>query len=353
MNKMTKILVVLLSALSLNVSAFAGELTVTGTAKASYAIGGADQNAGKGLGISNEIGLGASGELDNGWKWNYAIALDPSATSGTANNDDQSLTLSTSYGTVGAFITTGGLSTETGWGIGANGVGNDFASVMTAVYGADISDYHNIQYHLPAGLIPFGGMVKVGYAPNLANTTSYAADWKSAGQVNGEELGHDATHVQVSAAPIDGLSIGADYFETSGGNTTGQTPTAGNAYAKYTSGPVTVGYRTGFSDVGITAKNTAITNYENTAYGIQLALNDQVTVSYSTEKNKKRTRAAIVAGAAGNVKTDVESTTNHIQVAYNIGGATVGLTNVDASNSDYSSTAKDETMTLLTIAMAF
>ena len=349
---MTKILVVLLSALSLNVSAFAGELTVTGTAKASYAIGGADQNAGKGLGISNEIGLGASGELDNGWKWNYAIALDPSATSGTANNDDQSLTLATSYGTVGAFITTGGLSTETGWGIGANGVGNDFASVMSAVYGNDISDYHNIQYHLPAGLLPLGAMVKVGYAPNLAATTTTAADFKSAGPVNSEELGHDATHVQISASPVDGLSIGADYFETSGANTAGQAPTAGNAYAKYTAGPVTVGYRTGYNDVGLTAKSAAITNYENQAYGIQLALNDQVTVSYSTEKNKKRTRAAIVAAATSAVKTDVESTTNHIQIAYNIGGATVGITNIDASDSDFTA-SKDETMTLFTIAMAF
>jgi hypothetical protein len=346
MNKITKILVVLFSVLSLNASAFAGELSVTGTAKASYNIGGADRNAGKGLGITNEIGLGASGELDNGWTWNYAIALDPAATTGTANNDDQSLTLTTSYGTVGAFITTGGLSTETGWGIGANGVGNDFASTMTAVYGNDISDYHNVQYHLPAGLLPFGGMIKVGYAPNLANTTTTAADFKSDGSVNGQELGASASHIQVSASPVDGLAIGADYFETSGANTTGQAPTAGNYYAKYTSGPVSVGYRFGYNDVGITAKNTAITNYENTAYGIQVALNDVTTVSYSTEKNKKRTRAAIVAAASSAVKTDVESTVNHIQVAYNIGGATLGLTKIDASDSDFTANL-DESKTIL------
>ena len=352
MNKMTKILVVLISVFSLSTSAFAGALSVTGTAKASYNIGGADQNAGKGLGISNEIGLGASGELDNGWTWNYAIALDPAATTGTANNDDQSLTLTTSYGTVGAFITTGGLSTETGWGIGANGVGNDFASVMTAVYGNDISDYHNVQYHTPAGLLPFGATIKVGYAPNMANTTTTAADFKSDGSVNTQELGSSAVHYQVSASPISGLSVGADYFETNDGYTTGQKPTAGNAYAKYTSGPVTVGYRTGFNDVGITAKSAAITNYENVAYGLQVALNDQISVSYSTEKNKKRTRAAIVNSATSAVKTDLESTTNHIQLAYNIGGATVGITNVDASDSDFTA-GKNETKTLLTIAMAF
>jgi hypothetical protein len=351
MNKITKILVVLFSVLSLNVSAFAGELSVTGTAKATYNIGGADRNANKGLGVTNEIGLGASGELDNGWTWNYAIALDPAAAS-TVNNDDQSLTLTTSYGTVGAFITAGGLSTETGWGIGANGVGNDFASTMTAVYGADISDYHNVQYHTPAGLLPFGVVAKVGYAPNLANTTSYSSDWKVDGQVNTAELGDSATHYQVSAAPIDGLAIGADYIETSGGFTTGQKPTAGNAYAKYTSGPVTVGYRKGYSDVGITAKNTAKTNYENTAYGIQVALNDAMSVSYSTEKSTASTRAAIVATASSNVKTDVTSTVNHIMIAYNIGGATLGLTKIDASDSDYTASI-DETKTILSIAMAF
>ena len=351
MNKITKILVVLFSVLSLNVSAFAGELSVTGTAKASYNIGGADRNAGKGLGITNEIGLGASGELDNGMTWAYAIALDPAAAS-TVNNDDQSLTLTTPYGTVGAFITAGGLSTETGWGIGANGVGNDFASVMTAVYGEDISNYHNVQYHTPAGLLPFGVVAKVGYAPNLANTTTTAADFKSDGTVNGQELGASATHYQLSASPIDGLSIGADYFETSGGYTTGQKPTAGNAYVKYTNGPVTIGYREGYSDVGITAKNTAKTNYLNEAYGIQVALNDQVSVSYSTEKSTAKTRAAIVAGAAGNVKTEVESSVDHLMIAYNIGGATLGLTRIDASDSDYTS-ALDETKTILSIAMAF
>lgn len=351
MNKITKILVVLFSVLSLNVSAFAGELTVTGTAKASYNIGGEDRNANKGIGITNEIGLGASGELDNGWTWNYAIALDPAAAS-TVNNDDQSLTLTTSYGTVGAFVTAGGLSTEHGWGVGANGVGSDFGKVMTQVFGSDVSSYQNVQYHTPAGLLPFGVVAKVGYAPNLANNESFANDFKVDGQVNGAELGKSATHYQLTAAPIDGLAIGADYFETSGAVTTGQTPTSGNVYAKYTNGPVTVGYRTGYSDVGITAKNTAKTNYENQAYGIQVALNDSVSVSYATEKSTAKTRAAIVAGAAGNVKTEVESTQNFIMLSYNIGGATLGLTKIDADDSDYTA-GIDETKTVLSIAMAF
>ena len=352
MNKLTKILLVVLSTLSISLNAIAGELTVTGTAKASYAIGGADQNANKGLGITNEIGLSASGELDNGYTWSYAIALDPSNTSGTVNNDDQALSIATPYGTVGAFITTGGLSTELGWGVGAVGIGSDYASTMTSVFGNDISDYQNVQYHLPAGLLPLGITAKVGYAPNLANSTTYASDYRSAGVQTTQELGKSATHYQVSAAPVTGLTVGADYFETSGADTKGQAPTAGNVYAKYTTGPVTIGYRTGYNDVGLTAKDTAITNYENDAYGIQFAVNDQLSLSYGVEKNTARTRAAIVNGKASAVKTSAESELTFIQAAYNIGGATVGIARIEGDDSDYLAN-KDETMTLLSIAMAF
>ena len=59
----------------------AGELTVTGSAKASYAVTSSDGTAAsndsaKGLGIENEFTLGASGELDNGFTWSYAVDID-------------------------------------------------------------------------------------------------------------------------------------------------------------------------------------------------------------------------------------------------------------------------------------
>ena len=53
MKNITKSLLVLVSALSISFAAVAGEMTITGSAKASYAIGGADDSNGKGLGISN------------------------------------------------------------------------------------------------------------------------------------------------------------------------------------------------------------------------------------------------------------------------------------------------------------
>ena len=68
MNKLNKLLVAVLSSLLVSASAFAGDLAVTGSAKASYAINGGDSNN-KGLGISNELKFAATGDLDNGFTW--------------------------------------------------------------------------------------------------------------------------------------------------------------------------------------------------------------------------------------------------------------------------------------------
>jgi hypothetical protein len=346
MKKITKITLVLLSSLALSFSAIAGELSVTGSVKASYTIGGASKEANKGLGVSNEFALGAAGELDNGMAWTYKMALDPSATTGTTNNDDQSLTLNTNgLGTVGVFITTGGLSKELGYGIGANGVGSDFASTMTMKYGEDVSNYHNIQYHTPADLLPFGIAAKVGYAPNLGNTTTTAADFKAQGSQNAATYGANATHYQITAAPIDGLGVGADYFETSGSKTKGQAPTSGNVYAKYSVGAFTVGAAKGYYDIG-TATAIGAMQYNSQMLGVQFAVNDALSISVSEEDQEQRTAGADLT------RTGLTSEVRSLQAAYNVGGATLGVTRQETDNADFT-TGREETMTLLTVVMAF
>ena len=64
----------MLTSISLFGSANAGELSVSGTAKATYNIE-SGANTGKGLGITNELNFSASGELDNGYTWSYSCLL--------------------------------------------------------------------------------------------------------------------------------------------------------------------------------------------------------------------------------------------------------------------------------------
>ena len=70
MNKLTKLIVSVISSVMIMTSASAGEFSVTGGVKATYTILGNTGTAGthglgRGLGISNEFSLSASGELDN------------------------------------------------------------------------------------------------------------------------------------------------------------------------------------------------------------------------------------------------------------------------------------------------
>ena len=97
MKKITKILISLFASTMVSLSAFAGELTVTGTAKATYNTVSGAANGDNTLGVANEFTIGAAGELENGWTWTYALDMDPADTAagGAALNDDSALTLST------------------------------------------------------------------------------------------------------------------------------------------------------------------------------------------------------------------------------------------------------------------
>ena len=174
MNKLTKLLFSVFTSVAIATSAFAGEFTVSGSAKATYTIlsntGTAGTHAiGKGLGISNEFSLTASGELDNGMTWSYAQDID-----GATVQDDASITMGTDYGTIKICVSECGLSTKyafdnSAYGIGSdNGYGHGAAATTTMQYGSNISSYNNVQYHLPADLLPYSTTFKVGVTPGGA-----------------------------------------------------------------------------------------------------------------------------------------------------------------------------------------
>jgi len=352
MKQITKTLLVLVSALSISFAATAGELSISGAAKASYVIGGADEAQGKGLGVSNELNATASGEMDNGWSWSYSTELDP-ADGGAASNDDSQLVINMGdVGTIGIYDSEGGLSQELGYGIGALGTGYDWGSTMTVTAGLDVSSHPNIQYHFPADLLPFGMSAKVGYAPDMSDGNGNS--FQNTGGINPPaNAGQTMTGITASMSPIDGLSIGADYHYTDGQLvTTVQDAESGNYYAQYAMGNFKVGYNKGYHAPGLTAKNGVVTMYENTSMGIEFAVNDSLSVSYNDEDFEATTTVAQVAAASTRVKTSVESNQETIQVAYVMGGATAGLAIVEVDNADYTA-SKEEKKTLFTIAMDF
>ena len=324
-------------------------MSVSGGATATYTTNGDDASAGKNIGISNEIDFSASGELDNGYTWNYVVQLDGDNTA----NDDTSLTIGTDMGTVGFFVTEGGLSTEL-HGVGALGVGFDYASPASFETGYDVSSYSNVQYHTPADLLPYGIGIKVGYVPNMSATTQLSAK-ESDTTLTTQAEGRSLQMAQVSAAPIDGLSIKGDVAVTDseGGDANGDDGVAANVGAKYTIGQVSVGYvEGGYQPATGAAANDETIYYENKFYGVQFDVNDAVSISYNVDESIKNTRTAVAAAATAGTKATIAMEQESLQLAYTVGGATIGIADVEVSNSDYTA-GKAETQTVISLGISF
>ena len=340
----------------------AGELSVTGSAKASYAITSSDGTAAsndsaKGLGIENEFTLGASGELDNGYTWSYAVDID--SVESSATNDDAKLTLTTPMGTIGMFLGEGGLGVDNAasQSVVARPSDTSFNEQMTDTY--DIDGYDNIQYHTPADMLPFGITAKIGYAPSglataandftatgATNNRLATTDSASAGGIVLHAGGSSVSHYQVKAAPIDGLNIGADYFEASGVlGSTDQAPESGAYFATYAFGPATIGYSKSYLAAPVNGITTAaVEDVRNEKFSIGVNVNENLSVSFEEEES-------IPSLATGSTATYTMTSTG-IQAAYTMGGMTLGVAMNDHENAGYTQN-KDVKDTVFTVEMAF
>ena len=338
------------TSISLFSSANAGELSVSGTAKATYNIVGETAQK-KGLGVTNELNFTASGELDNGYTWSYSMELDPGANDATnestMDNDDTKLTLTTPYGTVGVFISEGGLDVEDAASQSVYARPTDTGDPSATSDNFTIDAYNNMQYHMPADLLPFGIVGKVAYAPSLeaygsGNNKGPAETVKAA-----DGAGDSATEYQIKAAPIDGLAIGASYMEFSreGLAKNDQGAESGAYFATYTMGNIGVGYSKAYkapllADYGL----TGVEYYDQSNASIGFAINDDLSVSYETEKSEANYRAdATVA---------VEQKSDAIQAAYTMGGMTIALSMGTYDNIGYVADT-DAKQTLIAVTMAF
>ena len=341
----------MLTSISLFSSANAGELSVSGTAKATYNINsGNNTSEGKGLGITNELNFTASGELDNGYTWSYSMELDPADASGSgaANNDDTKITMSTPYGTVGMFILEGGLDAEDAASQSVYGRPTDVGDPSSGTYdNYTIDAYNNLQYHTPADLLPFGITAKIAYAPDLDGTNNSGNANGVTTTLTSASLGRSATEYRVDAAPIDGLKIGASYMSFNGATKQDQAGESGAYYATYASGPFSIGYSQAYKAPVAADNNTAgattVEYNDQRNYSIAYAASDDLSISYEVEKDEINYMTSSTAA--------LEQTSKGIQIAYSMGGATVALHHGSYDNAGFSDGVnKDQTLLALTLA---
>jgi len=341
MKTIMKTLLVSIASLSLMFSVNAGELSVNGTAKATYNATSGNQ-ADNGIGITNELNFTASGEMDNGFTWSYSMELDTASGGTAANNDDTQIVLGMNdMGTLKICVSECGNNKKYAWDASAYTSMSDTGTGYGIVYPGDAgaSSTSTIQYHTPE--LPFGTTASLAYNTNMGHDSA-------SGNEPGVS-GNSRQEYSVTTKPLDGLSIAAHYYKVNdyedGIDTEDQLEEGGAYGIKYALGNVTLGYGKSYKAPEMLEANraaTAVEYYENTGYSIGYAVNDAVSVSYTREDSTAN------QSTSTNTTYDVEM--DSIQIAYNVGGATLSLARADVENASYT---QDSDLVETIIAMTF
>ena len=266
-------------------SAFAGAMTVSGTANLAYtgntgaqdnasATNIANGNDGARWGMAKSISFAGSGEMDNGWTVSLGTTFANAAASainlkvdmGDAGTIDfEGGTSSRGIGKIGDMMPT--AHEDVGDGIDTNGT--TASGGLTGAVSGGATGFH---YSKAMDMVEIG----IGYAPKGASGTT-------AGNVTGAS-GASSVGGFVKLDPMDGLEIGFGTGETQSASGSSNTNDHTVLYATYVYGPLTVGYHQSNVDTyGATADD------ERTRWGVLYAVNDEFSISYQDHVNDDTT----------------------------------------------------------------
>jgi len=350
MNKLTKVgCSALCGSLAAISAANAGDLTVTGGADLTW-VSLTNQVTGNPIGMGSNYSLKGSGELDNGWTFDYTVA-------NTNANAYSSSAIALSMGGLGKLNFNSGDS-----GNGIQAYDDKMPTAWEEAWGAGlgtgvmlvdgVGPSMNIQYTLPK----FAGLeVAVAWAPKVGITDT--ADKTGSGDsANGTGAGYDMTinfNPDTGTEILSGLNIfaGAHYTDHYDGHSVEQDAYEGVTGITFDMGPVSFGMQTSANYTGEESSTTAYNTYKNHAYGIAFNISDDLSMSYG----KMESRQAGYNNSDAQTYSDARTiTVQSFQVAYTVGGASVRVAEVTADNTYHgTTTGADVEATIISLGLAF
>ena len=287
-------------------SAFAGAMSVSGSAKITHA--SADETEVQGNSFSNSKGLSfsGSGELDNGWTVATTYTMSNAAFSSSQVTIDMG-----DSGTVGLWN-------------GANGAGINKVSDVVPTAGEQVwddsdTDDNGIPVHDNKNMIGYNGTLG-GFGISVAYVNGGAA-----GAGGGSS---DSSWVVTYDGLMDGLTLGVGQGED------GTASDLSTAYAKYTAGSITVAYQ--FSEI---EKPQGTADEESRHLGASIAVNENLSVSAG--------RFEVDMGAG---KVDEEST--GFSASYVVGSTTIGFV-ANSTENVAGTSGSDDSYREIAVSFAF
>ena len=270
-------------------SAFAGAVTVSGTANLTYTAnsGGQDYNGssakevgtdGNRWGMNKTLSFSGSGELDNGWTVSVSQSLAAGSTTGVGITLDMgdmgSLNYEADTGARGIGKIKDMMPTadeDVGNGIDVDGSGT--AGGLSGTVSGGTKGFH---YSKAMDMVEIG----IGYGHKSA-----------AGAAQGGATGSGAVASEVGGFikidPMDGLEIGFGIGEGPGGQANAALTTDYETiYATYVYGNLTLGYQLSEVDNPSTTADD-----EQTRWGVLYAVNDEMSISYQSHENDDSTNS--------------------------------------------------------------
>ena len=332
MNNFKKIGLTALAGSLVAATAYAGEVTVAGSAsmKVEHVDGGA-ANAGKSFSMGNQLTFTGGGELDNGLNVSISFVLDQgddtttSVGSGTktfgggAPFDSHSVSISSdSLGTL-KFAGEGGANVQTAIDTTAAGDlwDNSFGITVAQDPKTSKSTNNMMSYTLPS--IVDGVALSASYTPKGSGAASSSA-------------------YAIAYTGVEGLTL--NYATGSDDSTAGSESDTTTMKASYAYGPITVSYSENEFDGAGTGANT---DQEVTAYQVAYTVSDAISISYGAEDIKTPDNAS-----------DEDMDISGIVASYTAGGMTISGTMISADNTGHSTAdTEDKDQWSLSASFAF
>ena len=305
MKNITKLGLTALAGTLVASSAFAGSMSVSGSAKITHASADETETQGNSFSNSKGISFSGSGELDNGYTVSTTYSMSDAAFSSSQVTIDMG-----DMGTVGLWNN-------------ANGAGINKYSDMMPTAGEQVwddsdADDNGVPLHDNDNMLGYnyssGNLgVSVAYVNGGSGTTDGGAS--------------DSSWV-VTYQAMDGLEIGVGQGEN------GTTQDLQTIYAKYTMGSITVGYQ--MSEIDNASSSS---DEETTAYSASMAVNEDLSISVG--------RHSVDMGPG-----TTEEVSTGISASYVVGSTTIGF--VANSTEDVAGSAgSDDSYREISMSFAF
>jgi len=360
MNNFKKIGLTALAGSLVAVSAHAGELSVSGGVNVTLKHGtaaAATNTSSKGIGTDKDVAFSGGGELDNGTTFSVTTAT---------NDKQQDLT--------SGYIT---ISTPS---FGSFLMGNhsgaahmyydeevpqvyeqisDITSTVTQNKVGDFMDNNHVTYTAPT--FDLGGAqitAHLGYATDASDTETgdggipKEQNTYGSGQEAGITIAYDAFKFGIYGAERENKT------QTAAGVDNVRDEFNGVWYAKYSMGPVSIGYSEFYMDAGVSgsAEATTAAKVLRTAAGIQeghqigiaFNVNENLSLSYTESEETYNAQAG-----KGVTVADVDQKIDAIQIAYSMGGMSLKAYQMDVTNPSFDEDADDSKVTEIALGLAF